>query len=161
MKAMRKLLSIGVPIVMAVVATNTFAQSVATDREDGVVASAAADTSAAEGKRHHDPVAFAQKRLARLKSKLAITPEQEPQWSAFSDTVLQQVKQMKAAHQGRKNIARTVPERVDRRLAWMKERTAAYEAVGEAAKALYADLTPEQQQIADHKLMRWNARHTS
>jgi hypothetical protein len=43
-------------------------------------------------------------------------------------------------------------------LAWRNERTAAFESVGQAAKALYATLSPEQQRIADDKLMRWHHR---
>jgi hypothetical protein len=43
----------------------------------------------------------------------------------------------------------------------MKERAAAFETVGQAAKALYAELSPEQQQIADEKLLRWHARRGS
>ena len=159
MKGIRKLVFIGVPLVMAAAAASTFAQSADADREDGAMVSAADAPAAVEGKRH-DPVAFAQKRLDRLKSKLAITAEQESQWSAFSNTVLQQMELLKAEHWGRNSAARTVPERVDRRVAWMKERAAAFEAVGQAAKALYAELSPEQQQIADQKLLRWHGRHT-
>jgi len=124
-------------------------------------ARAQADSPDGTGAKRHDPGAFAQQRLARLKSELAITSEQEAQWSAFSDTVLQQMHQFKAGYQGRKATVRTAPERIDQLVAWMKERTAAFEAVGEAAKALYATLNPEQQQIADEKLLRWHARHSS
>jgi LTXXQ motif family protein len=127
MKAMRKLFLIGMPVLLTVVATSTFAQSVDADRDDGTIAAAQAESSSApEGKRQ-DPVAFAQQRLARLKSKLAITAEQEPQWSAFSGTVLQQMEQFKAAYQGRRPAARTAPERIDRQVAWMKERAAAFD----------------------------------
>ena len=87
------------------------------------------DSTGTEAK-GHDPVASAQQRLARLKSNLAITAEQEPQWSAFSNTVLQQMEQFKAAHQGRKTPARTAPNDKDRQVAWMKERAAAFETVG-------------------------------
>ena len=159
MKATRKLAVVGLRLVVSLLATigPGFAQSVDTDRQDETIASAQRDS---EGRRH-DPVAFAQKRLARLKSDLAISAEQEPQWSAFSDTVMRQMEQMKAAHQGGKPLAQTAPQRIDRQVAWMKERTAAFEAMGEAAKALYATLSPEQQQIADEKLMRWHARRGS
>jgi protein CpxP len=160
MKAMRKLFLIGLPVLLTAVATSTFAQSADADREDATIASARADSSGTDA-RGNDPVAYAQQRLARLKSKLAITAEQEPQWSAFTSTVLQQMEQFKAAHQGRKTSAQTAPERIDRRVAWMKERAAAFETVGEAAKTLYAALSPEQQQIADEKLLRWRARRPS
>ena len=160
MKAMRKVFLIGLPVLLVAVATSTFAQSADVEREDATIASARTDSSGTDAGRH-DPVAFAQRRLAKLKSKLAITPEQEPQWSAFTSTVLQQMQQFKAAHQGRKGSAQTAPERIDRRVAWMKQRAAAFETVGEAAKTLYAALSPEQQQIADEKLLRWHARRSS
>jgi hypothetical protein len=163
MKATRKFSLIGVPVLLAVLVTSAsaFAQSADADREDGTVATAQADPRTATDAKRRDPVAFAQQRLARLKSKLAITAEQEPQWSAFTGTVLQQIEQFKAAHQGRQAAGRTAPERIDRQVAWMKERAAAFETVGQAAKTLYATLSPEQQQIADEKLLRWHARRPS
>ena len=163
MKATRKFSLIGVPVLLAALVTSgsAFAESADADREDATVATAQTDPPTATDAKRHDPVAFAQQRLARLKSKLAITAEQEPQWSAFSNTVLQQMEQFKAAHQGRRPAARTAPERIDRQVAWMKERAAAFETVGEAAKTLYATLSPEQQQIADEKLLRWHARRPS
>lgn len=162
MKAMRKLVLIGAPVLLAAVATSTtFAQSADADRDDGTIAAAGADSPSSPEAKRRDPVAFAQQRLIHLKSKLAITAEQEPQWSAFTNTVLQQMEQFRAWHQGRKTSAQTAPARIDRRVAWMKQRTAAFEAVGEAAKTLYAALSPEQQQIADEKLLRWNARRPS
>jgi hypothetical protein len=41
----------------------------------------------------------------------------------------------------------------------MKQRVAGFEAMGQAAKGLYAVLNPDQQQIADHKLLRWHGGH--
>jgi hypothetical protein len=161
MKAMRKLVLIGMPVLLTAVATSTFAQSADADRDDATITAAQADSSSAPDGKRQDPVAFAQQRLARLKSKLAITAEQESQWSAFASTVLQQMEEIKARRQGRNTVARTAPERIDRQVAWMKERAAAFEAVGQAAKTLYAALSPEQQQVADEKLLRWHARRAS
>ncbi|HTS55817.1 MAG TPA: Spy/CpxP family protein refolding chaperone [Burkholderiales bacterium] len=163
MQGTRKLVLIGLPLLLSAVAIINpgFAQSADTDREDQSVASARQDSAGGTDATRHDPIAFAQKRLNHLKSKLAITAEQEPQWSAFSATVMQQMEQMKAAHQGKRPHAQTVPERIDRQVAWMKERAAAFEAVGQAAKELYATLSPEQRQIADQRLMRWHARRGS
>jgi len=163
MNATRKHFLIAVPFVLTAVALSGpgFAQAVDEDGDEDMVVSATADSPEGAHARRHDPVASAQHRLAKLKAALAITPEQEPQWSAFSDTVLQQIQQFKAQHYGERSAARTAPERIDRRVAWMKERTAAFEAVGQAAKTLYAELSPEQQQIADEKLLRWHARRGS
>jgi protein CpxP len=129
------------------------------DSEDRAAAIASADTPQAAQADRRDPAVFVQKRLARLKVKLGITPEQEPQWTAFSDTVLQQVEQMKAAHQQQKGAPVTAPERIDRQVELMKQRVAGFEVVGQAAKGLYAVLNTEQQQIADRKLLRWHGGH--
>ena len=163
MKATRKFVWIAAPLLLIAVATSGpgFAQSTDEDRDDGTVASAGADSPAGARVKRHDPVASAQQRLAKLKSELAITPEQEPQWTAFTNTVLQQMEQFKARHHGARTPARTAPERIDRQVAWMKERTAALETLGQAAKTLYAELSPEQQQIADEKLLRWHERRRS
>lgn len=74
--------------------------SQAADPQSDDPVATAGDTPSAAPHRQHDPAAFVQKRLDRLKSDLHITAEQEPQWSAFSSSVMQQVEQMKAAHQG-------------------------------------------------------------
>ena len=160
MKGIRKLVLIVVPLMLGagVCVGSAFAQSAGADSEDEAIASAPPDAPAATQDRHHDPIAHVQKRLAHLKSTLGITAEQEPQWSAFSDTVMQRVAQLKSVRRGEKPAALTAPQRIDRRLAWMKEQTAAVESMGQAAKALYATLSPEQQQIADDKLMRWHHR---
>jgi protein CpxP len=129
------------------------------DREDRPTVIASADTPQAGQGDRCDPAVFVQKRLTKLKAKLDIRPEQETQWDAFSQTVLQQVEQMKATHQQRKGGPVTAPERIDRRIEMMKQRVAGFEAVGQAAKGLYAVLSPAQQQIADHRLLRWHGSH--
>jgi hypothetical protein len=135
------------------------ALAVDSDSEDRAATIASADTAQAGQGDKRDPAVSAQKRLAKLKAKLSIRPEQETQWDAFSQTVLQQVGLMKAAYQQRKSGPVSAPERIDRRIELMKLRVAGFEAVGEAAKGLYAVLSPEQQQIADHRLLRWHGGH--
>jgi hypothetical protein len=135
------------------------ALAVDTNSEDRPATIASADAAQAGQGDKRDPAVFVQKRLDKLKAKLAIRPEQETQWGAFSQTVLQQMEQMKAAHQQRKGAPASAPERIDRMIAMMKLRVAGFEAVGQAAKELYAVLSPDQQQIADHKLLRWHGSH--
>lgn len=158
MKGIRKLVLVRVPLVLvaAIGAGSVFAQSADADGDEPVAS--APDPAGTDG-RHHDLIASAQKRLSHLKAKLGITAEQEPQWSAFSEAVMQRMAQLQGARPGEKRSALTVPERIDRRLAWMKERTAAFATMGEAAKLLYAMLSPQQQQIADERLMRWHRHH--
>jgi periplasmic protein CpxP/Spy len=124
----------------------------------GDAAAARADQPA-QSERQFDPVARVQKRLDHLKAKLQIAPEQEQQWSAFANTVLAQVQQMKQAREAAQPRPTTAPERIDQQLARMKERTARFEAVADAAKGLYANLTPEQRQIADERLLNFRHGH--
>jgi hypothetical protein len=125
-------------------------------QSDAVGAQQNAQQQQAREHRHHDPAAYAQKRLDRLKSKLQITPEQEPKWSAFSSTVLDQMERLKSAHRGMRGQPTKAPERIDRQVEFMKQRLAAFESIAQAAKDLYAALTPQQQLIADERLLRFH-----
>jgi LTXXQ motif family protein len=154
----KKLVMIGLPLLVSglISVGPAFAQATRTDRNDPPAASA--PTERADQSRHHrhDLAAHVQKRLDKLKATLGIMPEQEPQWAAFTDAVMAQVKQIQAEHQSVKVRRATAPERIDWRLARMKERTARFEVVAQAAKDLYASLTPEQKQIADKKLLNFH-----
>lgn len=108
--------------------------------------------------KHHDRGQHVQQRLEKLKADLHITAAQEPQWSAFSNTVMQQVAQFKAAHEGMKNMPTRAPERIDRQVEMMKQRLASFEAIAQAAKSLYASLSPDQQQVADQRLLNFHHR---
>ena len=130
--------------------------SQAADPQSDEPVAAAGDTPSAAPHRQHDPAAFVQKRLDRLKSDLHITAEQEPQWSAFSSSVMQQVEQMKAAHQGAREQPAKAPERIDRQAEMMKQRLASFETIAQAAKTLYAGLNADQQQIADQRLLKFH-----
>ena len=155
----KKLLSLAIPLMLsaAVSIGAGIARAEGTDAGDQMAAAEGQPESMQ--RMHHDPAAYAQKRLEKLKSALGITPDQEPQWSAFADSVMQQVNQMKAAHEQWKDVPATAPERIDRQIAMMKQRTASFEAIGQAAKSLYATLNPDQQRIADEKLLRWHGEH--
>jgi hypothetical protein len=155
MQRNRKLLALAIPLILGTVSIgSTTARAENTDTGDQI----AAAEDQAQGKQH-DPAQYVQKRLDKLKSALNIKPEQEAQWSAFAGTVMQQMEQMKAAHQQRGNMPATAPERIDRQIAMMKQRTTSFETIGQAAKGLYASLSPDQQQIADKRLLRWHGQH--
>lgn len=108
--------------------------------------------------------------LAYIKAELKITADQEQAWQKFADVVRSDAKVRVAAWQAHreawKQQARaqsqaklpTVPERLDSRLQAMERRTEGFKKMAEAAKALYAQLTPEQQGTADHMLMRHHDR---
>ena len=161
MQRAKTLSFIGLPLLLSAVMIGTPALAQSTDATptETSVAEAPERVADASNPGQHDPLAHAQKRLARLKSKLGITPEQETQWSAFSATVLQQMEQFKAAREAMSNPAASAPERIDRRIETMKQRLAGFEAMGQAAKDLYAVLSPTQQQIADDKLLNWRHKH--
>ena len=96
-----------------------------------------------------DPSARAEQHLTYLKGQLSITPAQETQWQAFADAVKQRAQSMVAMHASMQSTASTVTERMDQRIAFMKLGLSNMEAVGNAAKQLYAVLTPEQKAAFD------------
>lgn len=95
-----------------------------------------------------------EQRLASIKSELKITPAQESAWTAFESTVKAQVKSMPRGPEQRKQFANlTAPERADLRAKRMQERAQGAQAIAQAVKNLYAQLTPEQKQTADQLMM--------
>ncbi|MFN4148471.1 MAG: Spy/CpxP family protein refolding chaperone [Rhodocyclaceae bacterium] len=102
-----------------------------------------------------DPAQRAKARLDDLKSRLRITPEQEPLWNAYAEKVQAEVgkgvTEMRALAAEAKL---TAPERLARRESLMEERLAAMKAVHESFNRLYAVLTPEQKLIADRQVAR-------
>jgi len=90
-----------------------------------------------------DPAARADQRLARLKSDLAITVEQEPLWQAFADKARAEAGQgMKAMRDQAQDVSLTAPERMARMTETMKQRVGALESVNESFKRLYEGLSP-------------------
>ena len=96
-----------------------------------------------------DPAAFAEQRLTQLKSQLKVTPQQEPLWQAFADKVKTSAGQMKSMHDAMWQQQMSAPDRMNRMVEHMKERTAAMESVNDSFKRLYDALTPEQKTVAD------------
>lgn len=99
------------------------------------------------------------KHQADLKGKLKLTPAQEGAWTAYT-TAMQPPTAigMRPSDAQRAEMDKlTTPEHVDKMRAMRTERitqmNAAMDKRGDAAKALYAVLTPEQQKIfdAEHK----------
>jgi protein CpxP len=96
-------------------------------------------------------------RITELKSALKITAAQEPQWSAFADTLRKQARagddRVKAhrarADKGAQPAPVTAIQRLEQRQAFMKEASARMDEILATARPLYAALSPEQQKIAD------------
>jgi LTXXQ motif family protein len=97
--------------------------------------------------------AFAEGKLAFLKSLLGITEAQSGPWNAFAEVVRAQAKSMAEAQQKRMptpgQAEVTLPQWVDLHLQMMEEHLAAMKKIKPAFDALYQALTPEQRQKAD------------
>lgn len=98
------------------------------------------------------------KRMTELKGKLKLTAAQENAWNTYSAAM------QPPARDGRHRMDReamaklTTPERIDRMQIMQTERQAAMRERGDAIKAFYAQLTPEQQKTFDTETLR-HGRH--
>ncbi len=88
-----------------------------------------------------------ERRLASLKLKLALTPQQEGAWSAWT-AAMKPAQRMQRPN--REEIAKlSTPERIDRMKTLRAERAAAMDRRGEATKAFYAALSADQKRVFD------------
>jgi protein CpxP len=122
---------------------------------------ATARPSGAPGERmgRHDPAkmqAFMAKRQADLKAKLKITPAQEGAWTSFTSTMQRPAHARQTPEQRAEFDNLGTPERIDKMRAMraqrMTEMNAAMDKRGDATKALYAALSPEQQKVFDAEM---------
>jgi hypothetical protein len=97
--------------------------------------------------------AFAEGKLAFLKSWLGITEAQSGPWNTFADVVRAQAKSLAEAQQKRLPAPGqpewTLPQWIDQHLKTMDEHLAAMKKVKPAFDNLYQALTPAQRQKAD------------
>ncbi len=90
--------------------------------------------------------------LEALKSKLAITADQEAAWQAFAKQAAEQSSQMqamRAQHRATVDAETTAPAMMSLRIGAMTQRLAAMQAMNTALTDLYAVLTPQQRATAD------------
>ena len=109
----------------------------------------------------HDPAkmqAMIAKHQAELKAKLKITPAQEGAWTAYTAAMQPPAHGPRPTAEQRAEFDKlTTPQRIDKmkelRTQRMAEMNAAMDKRGEATKAFYAVLSPEQQKTfdAEHK----------
>ena len=106
----------------------------------------------------HDPAkmeAYLARRQADMKAKLKITPAQEGAWTAFTAAMQPPAdKDARPASGQRAELDKlTTPQRIDKmreiRTQRMTAMTALMDKRGDAAKAFYAALSPEQQKVFD------------
>lgn len=104
---------------------------------------------------------WVEQRLARLKSDLKLTAEQEPLWQAFAEkSKAEATKGMQAmGERANDEKPQSAPERMARMQGLMKQRLAAMESVNESFNRLYAALTPEQKAAADKHFSRSGRHH--
>lgn len=118
----------------------------------------------------HDPAkmqAWMAKRQAELKAKLKITPAQEGAWTSFTAAMQPPARMMGGeapmAGQRAELDKLTTPERIDKmkalRTQRMTEMNAEMDKRGDAAKAFYAVLTPEQQKTFDAEHSKMGGEH--
>lgn len=116
------------------------------------------------GKHRYDPAkvqARIAKHQAELKAKLAISPAQEPAWSAYTAALQPQARSAAARPDRaamRAEFAKlTTPERIDKMNALRTQRMADMNAAmtkrGDATKTFYAALNADQQKVFDEQRM--------
>ena len=95
-----------------------------------------------------------QRRMADLKTQLNITPAQEGAWNAYT-AAMQPPADARRPRMNREEFSQlSTPQRIDRQQQMAAERQARMQQRGEAVKAFYAQLTPEQQKLYDERAMR-------
>lgn len=93
--------------------------------------------------------AFRAKRLAALKDKLQLKPEQEAAWQAFADAPRPGPKGMDRQAMREQFKSLNTPQRMDKMLSMADERRAHMAQRAETVKRFYAQLSPEQQSVFD------------
>jgi len=105
-----------------------------------------------------DQVALTQLFLLQLKRDLEITPEEQPQWSAFSSRVLVQIERMSVAREAARGTSIDDTAHVVRKRELTRQVIATPEVLSQAARDLYDALTPVQQRGAGDKLLNFHRR---
>ena len=119
----------------------------------------ATTTSATPQRQGRDPARMQERqqkrmhqRMEQLKAQLKLAPAQEGAWTTFTQAMQPRMQPMR--NQREEMAALTTPERIDRMRTLRSERMAEADRRGEAAKAFYATLTPEQQKTFDAHTLR-------
>jgi hypothetical protein len=97
-----------------------------------------------------DHAAMLNEHLGHLKTELALTPDQEPAWQAFTADIKGRVGRFEQAHK-KSEVTEdlTAPERLERFAARMKEHQGELDEVIQSFKRFYGTLRPEQQKTLD------------
>lgn len=95
-----------------------------------------------------------QLQLVELEEDLKLTPEQRRAWSVYADRMRSLAGDIARSRTAIRFPKGTVPQQFDFLGDTLRNRLTAFEDIAEAGKALYATLTPDQQEIADRRLAR-------
>ena len=160
----RVFVATAISAAFAAFAPAVMAQSVQSEPLTIIAAAPAADAGTARPageRRFRSAAERVEARLAYIRTALKITDAQQPQWDAFANVLRNHARAMdermqQRRAQGAQRDPRTVTaiERMERMQVRMQER---YHRLGEvinAAKPLYAALSPEQKQAADEMIAR-------
>lgn len=91
-------------------------------------------------------------RMAELKTQLKISPAQEGAWNSYASAMQPKARGERPSREEMQKL--NTPQRIDRMQALQAERAAEMKARGDATKAFYAQLTPDQQKIFDERAKR-------
>lgn len=143
-------------LATGVLATVAFAVSAQTSPAPVDPTSATAPASGAETRHpHRDPSKMQERmaqRQAELKQKLQLAPSQESAWTSFTNALKPSGARQRM---DREALARmNTPERIDHLRALRNARIAEMDRRGEATKAFYTTLNPEQQKTFDAETAR-------
>lgn len=157
--------------LLATVGASAMAQGAPTAPPAGPPAAGKTAGPAGERMERHDPAkmqAWMAKRQAELKAKLKITPEQEGAWTSYTAAMQPPARGARPTPEQRAEFDKlSTPQRIDKmremRAQRMTEMNAAMDKRGEATKAFYAALSPEQQKVfdAEHQRHERHDRHSN
>lgn len=112
--------------------------------------------AAPQGHQHRfDPAKRAEffaRRMADLKQKLQIQPNQESAWNSFTTAMQPPANRQRIDRQALANMS--TPDRIDQMRALRTQRNAEMDRRAEATKAFYAQLTSEQKKTFDAETLR-------
>ena len=117
-------------------------------------APAAPDYEPAPQSGRPDPVAYAQRNLQSLRTRLALAPAQANAWNAFVDAVLNQSRDMQAQMTQMAQAPASAPDRMDRMAQMMRRNADGMASVARALRQLYSQLDPNQRSIMDQEFSR-------
>jgi periplasmic protein CpxP/Spy len=110
--------------------------------------------------RHGQSAAMQEQRLEKLKSDLQLQPNQQGAWETYT-TALKSLRDSRKAQwqQAKAQPAATLPDRLDQRVTFAKQREADLETMVSATKQFYSTLTPAQRTIMDQRATHGRGAH--